>query len=189
MTRTGIAKHLSWVFGLGVLLASAPGSAADQLLTFMGLGPVRIGMTLAQAERALGAKLKSIYPDMPEACWFGNRADGVDGPISYWIENDKVVRIDINDSAWPSAERVVPPVATERGIRIDSVTDDVKKAYGPSLIVKFHPQGNEGDESALYLRVPSDDHQYGLLFEIWDGKVNTFRAGTAEAFYIDEPCN
>lgn len=99
-------------------LASASAIAADQILTFTNLGPVRIGMTLAEAEGALQVKLKSVYPDSPKSCWFGNRADGIDGPVSYWIENDKVVAIDIDDHEWPKPETSVPPVATERGIRM-----------------------------------------------------------------------
>jgi hypothetical protein len=38
------------------------------------------------------------------------------------------------------------------------------------------------------MALPSVDKRYGLLFEVWDGKVNNFRAGTAEAYQVDEPC-
>ena len=188
MKRTNAATRLSWLVALGALLASTVGNAADQLLTFEGLGPVRLGMTLAQAEQALGTKLKSVHPNMPDSCWFGNRADGVDAPISYWIENGKIARIDIDHSAWPSSERLVPQVATEQGVRIDMVTADVQKAYGSRLKKSYHPQGNEGDEEALYLRVFSEDKKYGLLIEIWDGKVNALEAGFAETFDAYEVC-
>jgi hypothetical protein len=159
-----------------------------QILRFGGLDPVRIGMTLPEAETALGTRLKSVYPDPMETCWFGNRADGVDGTISYWFENGKIVRIDIDDHAWPSSERIVPPVATERYIQVGSTPDEIKRAYGAQLNIDFHPQGNAGDENYLYMTVLSGDKQYGLAFEIWEGKVKNFQAGTAEAFYIDEPC-
>ncbi|TAL04468.1 MAG: hypothetical protein EPO08_01265 [Rhodospirillaceae bacterium] len=162
---------------------------ADQILTFTGLGPVRIGMTVAQAEAALGTTLSSIYPDMPKTCWSGRRVDGIDGAISYLIEDGKIVRIDINDSAWPKPERVVPSVSTEQGIRIDSFTDDVKKAYGSRLIIKFHPQGDEGDENYLFMKVFSDDKKRGLLFEIWEGKIKSFHVGTTETFDAEEPCD
>ena len=160
----------------------------DRTLTFDGLAPVRIGMSLPEAEAALGTKLKSVYPDMPGNCWFGNRADGVDGAISYWIENGTVVRVDIDDNAWPNADKVAPRIATERGIRIGSPSNDVKKAYGPGLSVEFHPQGNDGDQNYLFMTAFDNDKQRGLLFEVWEGKVSEIQAGTAETYYIHEPC-
>lgn len=160
----------------------------DQVLTFDGLGPVRLGMTRADAEAALGVKLKSLYPNPQDGCWFANRADGIDGAISYWIEKGRIVRIDIDEYAWPKSERAVPGVATDRGISIDSSTDDVKRAYGSRLKIDFHPQGDAGDENYLYVALPSEDERYGMLFEIWEGKVKSFWMGTAEAYESSEPC-
>jgi hypothetical protein len=170
------------------IMASANANAADQILTFTGLGSVVIGMTQAQAEAALHTTLRPIYPDNKATCWFGKRADNVDGQVSYMIENSRIVRIDIDDHQWPRPEKSVPPVATERGIRIGSSTDDVKTTYGSTLTIDFHPQGNASDENYLYVALPSADKRYGLLFEIWEGKVKNLRAGTAETFRLDEPC-
>lgn len=162
-------------------------SSGERILTFNGLHPVRIGMTLEEAEAALGTKLISIYPDMPAYCWFGGRADGVDAFVSYGIEKDKIVRIDVDNTNRPDPyKRVVPPISTERGIHSDTSSDEVRRACGDQLIVDRHSQGDEND---AYMSVLSDDKQFGLFFVIWDGKVDTFQAGTADIFGITEPCD
>lgn len=181
-------KNFALLLALLAALSSESVSAADQILTFSNLGPVRIGMTQAEAEAALHTKLKSIYPEPVNGCWSANRADGIDGQVSYFFKHDKIVTIDVDDHEWPKPETSVPPVATERGIHIGDLTASLKKAYGSSLTINFHPQGNAGDENYLWITLLSPDKKYGLLFEIWEGKVSHFNAGTADDFYVDEPC-
>jgi hypothetical protein len=136
-------------------LAVTSARAADQVLTFGGMGAVRIGMTVAETEKGLGTKLKSLYPATSDACWFGGRADGIDAQVSYMIQNGKIVRIDVDDHAVGVAESVVPPVVTERGIHIGSSRSDVKKAYGARLIINFHPQGNAAMRITSTWRCPA----------------------------------
>ena len=47
-------------------LPSESANAADQILTFTGLGPVHIEMTVDQAEKALGAKFKPMDHDVED---------------------------------------------------------------------------------------------------------------------------
>src|SRR5437016_1834251 len=87
----------------GILLVTAVavcvlsrGAIAEPVVTFQGVGPVRIGMTAVAAEQALGApirKLDSISGDDGKSCWIGSRADGVDPELTYLFERGKLTRI------------------------------------------------------------------------------------------------
>jgi hypothetical protein len=115
-------------------------TAADQILTFAGLGPVHIGMTVDQAEKALGAKFSPMRPDVEdEHCWMPTRADGIDPLVSYMIWDDQIVRIDIDETELGKEGKSVPPVATEKGIRIGSSEAEIKERYGSALDISQDP--------------------------------------------------
>lgn len=169
-------------------LASANASAADQLLTFDGLGPVRVGMTVPEAEAVLGVKLTPLDTSdgvSSEACWYTSRTDGVDQALPYMIQNGRIARIDVNNGTPGAMKRSDPGVRTERGIRIGSSEEDVKKAYGSSLDITPHAYGDENDH---YLTILTADKSRGIRFETWEGKVDTFHVGTASAILLVEGC-
>lgn len=174
--------------GLIVLFASASANAADQILTFDGLGPVRIGMTVRQAEMALGAKLKPMDPSNgvdTEACWETTRADDPDPFVSYMIWSGTIVRIDIGTGR---IQQATPPIATERGIRLNSSVEDVKKAYSPRLVSNFHSQGDIGNYDLLYMTVLSDDRRYGHFFVTWKNGLTSMGTADTKAIQLQEGC-
>lgn len=161
----------------------------NRVLTFDGLAPVRMGMTVAEAEDALGAKLQPLDTSdgaSSESCWYTRRTDGVDQAIPYMIRDGRVARIDVDNGPPQSMERIDPGVTTERGIRIGSSEEDVKKAYGPSLDITPHAYGDENDH---YLTVLTADKSRGIRFVTWEGKVDTFHVGTADAILLVEGCS
>ena len=80
---------------LQVLMASAMAmmsmAANAQVLSWQGAGPVRLGMTVAEAERALHAKLAPVALPFSKECYVTGRADGKDEALSYVIVNAKIV--------------------------------------------------------------------------------------------------
>lgn len=166
----------------------------DQILTFAGLGPVKIGMTVVQAEKALDAKMRAFDPSdrtAAQACWYTRRTDGIDQQIAYMVWNTAIVRIDIQNHAPGQTEVSVPVVATEEGIRIGSSEDDVKKQYGSRLVIAPHRYGGQDDHTLTVFgpTFAGTGQRNGILFETWDGKVSTFRAGTPEAIALVEGCS
>jgi len=155
----------------------------DQIMTFDGLGPVRLGMAVDEAEAALKTKFKPMDPHYTEECWITDRADGVDPQISYMIQNGRVARIDADDSELGEIKKADPHVVTEKGIRIFSTEEQIKKAYGASLVKKPPSQ----DEQYLY--VDSDDGQRTLLFEMRDNAAVNLRTGVLNAVGLTEGCN
>ena len=163
----------------------------ERVLTFDRLGPVRLGMTLAEAETALGATLAPM--DLTNGidradCWITGRTDDADQGVSYMIWDGKVVRIDIFKYSREGQQDVIPSVVTERSVGLTSSVDEIRKAYGQELAIDFHIQGDEGNYDFLYMTVLTQDKKYGHFFETWENRLARFGSSTVEAVYQQEGC-
>lgn len=143
-------------------------------LTPEGMGPAQIGMTVRQAERALGAKLNVQYPN-DKSCGQGQFSGAW-----YMFENGRLARIDIEP---PPAGTLQPPHATAMHIHLGSSEADVKKAYA-DVAVEPHPY----DEHGHYLRVTTKGKKAGFIFETDGTRVTSFRAGIEPALSYQEGC-
>ena len=158
-----------------MLLSACEPKDTGRVLSMDGLGAVKIGMTAAQAEAALGGKLKPRDAQFFEpACWYTSRADGQDPFVRYMMSGDEVVRIDI-DKAPPQAAAVI----SDKGIGIGTDESAAAAAYGAALKSTPHRYVEGGH----YLRLAAPDGARALLFETDAGKVTTFRAGRVP--YVD----
>jgi hypothetical protein len=151
------------------------------VLTPSGLGVVQLGMTLIQAQTALGAALSPMPAGSEPACWMTRRADGRAPEVFYTIQNGKITRIDINNAA---SAGTPSPVTTAEGIGIGASEADVLQAYGKSA--KVTPGKN--DEHGHTITVENAKTTSALAFETSDGKVTRFRAGFHPAVDHAEGC-
>src|SRR5262249_46489054 len=106
-----------WISRLAVLMSMfvliAPAAAQQQrVLENGGIGKVRIGMGVGEAERTLGARLRSLVPGYGPGCWLAVRADGVDPGLAYMVENGRITRIDVV----VPREGTAPTISTAKGI-------------------------------------------------------------------------
>ncbi len=156
-------------------------------LTVEGFGPVKIGMTLAEAQRVLGVKLNMQFLEEgdPNACATGARADGKNADVIYMIEGGKFVRIDVVTLDAGTGTPSAPPVRTAKGIGLGSTEAQVKAAYGTAVKVEPHPYLEDGGH---YLVVKSPDGKTGFIFETDTKKVIEFRAGLFSAVQYIEGC-
>ncbi|MDQ7250821.1 hypothetical protein [Dongia sedimenti] len=175
-------RPLVLLLGLAACSTSAP-QAAD--LTPQGIGAVKLGMRLAEAEQALQARFRPMEPEESEACWQTQRADGNAPHIWYMVEDGKITRIDIGDSVGVSDANPAITVKTAEGIAIGAKESDVLAAYGPTTKVMPHKY----DQAGHYLIVDSPDARSALVFETSNGIVTTFRAGFHPSVDYVEGCN
>ena len=141
-------------------------------------------MTLEDAERALGAKLKPFASSgfTDQACWQTSRADGTEPFVIYMFETGTLTRIDIRRRDG----QPIPPVRTAEGLGIGSSEQQVLAAYGDRARQSPHPYlGNEGK----YLEVLSPDRRGGILFESEQGVVTSYRAGLLPSLEYKEGCS
>jgi len=165
-----------------IITGAGPGSDSPNTLTVVGLGAVRLGMSVVEAQQALGAQLSPMMPGEDAACWMTRRADGRAPEVFYMVENDKITRIDIDHGA---SAGTPSDVKTDAGIGIGAAEADVLAAYGKSTKVapnKYDAQGRD-------LTVESSGGKSALLFQTSGGKVTTFRTGLHPSVDYVEGCS
>ena len=136
-------------------------------------GPVRTGMTVAEASKALGADLKPTY-DVSDIC---DMLDVPGGPtdLSLMVVSDTIVRFDVSDTLTATALT---------GLRVGSSEAQVLAAYPGKVRVEPHEYaGPDGH----YLVVGSDSLE-ALVFETDGKRVTRYRAGRKPAVEWVEGC-
>ena len=163
---------------------TAPGLSETSPLGFDGIGPIKIGMTLAQASAAVGKPVELDPNYILDDCASAEVKGGPKG-LAFMVLRDgasapwKIFRANVHEGA----------IATVSGIRVGATEAEVKAAYsgkGGSYIVSPHPYtGPEGH----YLTYDTDGKGGKLLIFETDGKkVTSFRAGDEGAVQAIEGC-
>lgn len=167
---------------MSVLLLAAPAAAQQKpVLESGGLGRVRIGMDIEEAERAIGAPLRSLVPGYGPGCWLAVRADGTDPGVSYMVESGQVTRIDIT----PRQGGPAPTIATAKGIGIGSSLADVELRYANGVSARA-PYGHSEDDRWITVEATPT---LGIVLEISGGKVIALWAGRRQSIAYTESCS
>lgn len=167
--------------------AAAPPAApapSDQALTAEGWGPLRIGMTKAEVEAALGpdANPEAVGGPDPEACDEFRPARAPEG-LLVMIEAGRLTRISVTQGS---------TVRTDRNLGVGDQASAVKTAYGPLARPSPHKYV---EAPAEYLTVwakgggldyVQDVNARGLVYEIGrEGRVQTIHAGGPSIQYVE----
>jgi hypothetical protein len=188
-----------FVVVLGSILAIAflhsPLLAQSQLteqskLAIDGIGPIRVGMTVAQAEKSANVTLIEKGGRAGTSCYYLWPKTGPENlslmVISPREENrilrnqDRIARVDIFSNS---------PVTTLRGAKIGDTEARIKALY-PGQI-KTTPHEYTGSQGGHYLMfVPKDaaDKDYRIVFETLKGRVTQFRSGKLPEVEYVEGC-
>jgi hypothetical protein len=138
---------------------------------FASYEAVRIGMDRQTLQEVLGGRLEDD-PEQEAECRYVFRP-GHDG-VGYMLIDGKVARIDVFE---PST------VEAFSGGRVGISQAAMLHRY-PGIQVTTHFY----DESGVYLTLLSKDKQYGIRFEVIDGKVARYYAGRADVIEYVEGC-
>lgn len=157
----------------------APVSAAEKL-TAQGFGPLRIGMTRAEVEAALGpdSDPDAVGGPDPESCDMFRPARAPEG-LLVMIEQGVLT------SVWLSRNTAVE---TDRALNIGDPASEVKRVYGAAAEVIPHKYA---PPPAEYVTVWSGaDHASaaarGLTYEIGtDGRVESIAGGGPSIQYVE----
>jgi hypothetical protein len=192
-------KRLGALLSIAMLaIPSVP--AVAQVVSFMGAGPVQLGMTVEAAERSMGGKFAPVSEPFSEACYITRRADGRDEAISYVIQNWKIVRIDFAPRHGQQMN-----MKTTTGIGIESTEADIRRSYKDIIITRAPYDDAESEIEAaktraelgitaqqplphFSMRVDSPNHERGIIFDTQDSKVTRFSIGFKNALDTIENC-
>lgn len=155
-----------------------------------GIGPIKMGMTLAEASAAVGRPVEIdkgyLFDDgEPNLCAFAYPplAPGSTLKVGFMVGRDsdadewRLFRTDIEKDL---------PTSTEAGIKVGSTEAAVKAAY-PSVTVEDHPY--TGPEGHYMIVDPDGSGGMLLIFETDGTKVDDFRSGEEGSVQAIEGCS
>lgn len=155
--------------------AAPPRPDAQQTsgLRMDGLADARVGMTLAEAQTALGPL---VVPDGvdPKACFYA-KPEKHPG-VLIMMTGGALQRIDVRDGA----------TGTDTGIHIGDAVSKVHETYAAR--VETLPHKYEWESGAQYLTVYDAPKTRAIRFVTSAGKVASFHAGNAEHVQYVEGC-
>ena len=167
---------------MSVLATTTPAAAQQPVLENSGIGKVRIGMDIKEAERTLGVHLRSLVPGYGQGCWLAGRADGIDPGLSYMVENGVVTRIDVVTPP----DGPAPAISTAKGIGIGSTRAEVELKYGSNGSSAPAPYGHNDDD--LWVTVETTP-ALGIVISLSGGKVVSLWAGRRQSIAYTEACS
>ncbi|WP_156434902.1 hypothetical protein [Bradyrhizobium lablabi] len=175
---------------LAALMLVTPARAAE-VLSWQGVGPVQLGMTVHAAERALGKKLAPRdLAFTSDECYVTGRADKVDPGITYVIENGKITVISVFRS-----DGQTPDVLDKHRAGIGSTEEDIRSAYGQVKKARgFYDRGEPPENDPAYvpefwIEADSPDSKRTILFITQAGKITSMTTGLKPMVLEAEPCH
>lgn len=146
-------------------------------VTIAGLGPIQVGMTLAEASKAAEIAFVPVGGSASLACRYFQPKEGPEG-IGFMVVNDQIIRIDI----WPGSS-----ITTLSGAGIDSTEAEIEALYPGQIEVSSHKYTN--GQYLTFIPEDAGAKLYRLVFETdAEGRVTQFRAGQFPAVNWVEGC-
>ena len=129
-------------------------------ITTAGLGPVRIGQTLTEAQEAAGVIFNAASTGS-EACQYYTPAAGATG-AAFMVVNGEVVRVDVSSG----------PITSKSGYGIGATKDAIKAAFGSKI------EESAAGDSVTFVPVTDGDKTMRVIWELdASGIVTSFRTG------------
>jgi hypothetical protein len=137
-------------------------------------GPVKIGMTLSQASRALGVRVTRDAGYEGSNCYYASPKGGFKG-IAFMMSGRRIARIDIDSKDY----------ATDRGAKIGDSEARIKRLYKGRYKVLRHSYVDDGH----YIEVEMEGGKYSIIFETDGKRVGNYRVGKPEQVGYVEGCS
>jgi hypothetical protein len=155
------------VFAVGSVCAQAQASnLAEATISTTGFGNLKIGMSVDEAQKALGEPLKKLGSAADAACFL---APASNERLVLRVRGGKLVSVDT------SSEQVG---VTRSGIRVGESMDKVRSVYGKDN--SFKETKSPFDQRPV-MSVGGGANQVALAFT--NGKVDLIRLGAASEFW------
>jgi hypothetical protein len=137
-----------------------------------GIGPVHVGMTLAELNRALQEKFTTPTEKDEQGCFYVSSARHKQ--VFFMIEEGRVSRIDVATRG----------VSNDKGLQVGDSERQVLDTYGRALKVSQNAYSEAKGDNELLVRVG----RYAVQFSTSGGKVNAIRSGRFSSVQYIEGC-
>lgn len=159
----------------------APSAASAEVLTADGIGPIRVGQTIAEVTTAWGAPAQALTDE--NGCNVFHPARAPQG-VLVMTEEGRVSRVTLSRDA---------TVTTDKGLKLGATAAEVKAAYGAAAQSSPHKyQDAPAEYIAVWTGGPrtepyvDDPTARGLVYEIGsDGKVSAIHGGGPSIQYVE----
>lgn len=165
-----------------VALLLAPPGNTEQFpwrVDFRGIGPIRLGMTLAEVRQVLHEPNARLTEDaaVPAAECAYLISSKLPEAVGVMFLNERVARVDVSERG----------VLTVRGAAVGDSERQIKKLY-PGIVVEPH---HYNPETGHYMTYAGKGAYTGhaLLFETDGARVESFRAGNLDGVALVEGCS
>ena len=155
---------------------SGTGLSASSVLDLRSLGPVRVGMTLAEATAAAGVPVEG--PGTPVECSYATATGGPSG-VRFMVVDSRIARIEVDRDS---------QVKTRSGAGIGDTEEQVQARYADGLEVSPHKYVVGGHYLTL-VPVDAADRDFRLIFETDGSKVTAMRSGKVPEVELVEGCS
>jgi uncharacterized membrane protein len=139
-------------------------------VTARGVGPVRVGMTVAEASAALGMPLTG--GDAAGECIYVRPSRELAG-VRFMVVNGAIARVDVSAG----------DVATEEGVRVGDSSESVRELYAGRVTASPHKYTD-----GQYLTI-APDAQHRIVFEVERQQVTRYRGGRLPEVEWVEGCS
>jgi hypothetical protein len=144
-------------------LQAQPALTAASQLAINGIGPIRVGMTVAEAEQASGVRLVRTY---------GDGACAVYAPQG----EPEDLRFIVTDGRIATVETFNPLIQTVSGANVGDTVDEVLAMYPERLEVR-PSEIVAGGQDLIFVPRDQGDRNFRVYFVTQNGKVIEMRAG------------
>ena len=151
---------------------SRPASSTSWTVTERGIGPLRAGMTVAQANSAIGGGF-AAPKGYSGGCGYAVLTKGPSG-LAVMLQDGKIARVEVRSGG----------IATAAGARIGDSESRIKSLYAGRLTSTPHKYVTGGH----YLTVTPSGSANRIVFETDGSKVTEFRSGQTPAVEQVERC-
>ncbi|BAQ65233.1 hypothetical protein [Geminocystis sp. NIES-3709] len=146
-------------------------------LSINGIGKIRVGMTVAEANKTANTKLVQTKSGGEPYCLYFQPQNAPKN-VSFMVIEGRIARIDVNNSQ----------ISTISGVRIGDRGSKIKSLYPQQIQVTPHHYVAKG--GYYYTFIPKDkaDQNYRVVFEVINDRVTTMRSGKLPEVEFIEHC-
>lgn len=144
-------------------------------LSLNSIGPIQVGMSVEEAEKAAGIKLTQPYN---KECSYV-RPEGNDYDLLFIVTDNRIARIDVREES---------RITTVTGIGVGDADEQIQALYPGQIKVTPHKYDPKG-EYLTFVPKNSSEANYRIVFETKRNRVTSIRAGKLPEVEWVEGCS